>query len=136
MEDNTVRTSRDNAHDVEPGLPPEINFTEIIERLKGELRDALEEAKPRALYSREQAARELGISESSLDMLIYRRLIPTVRKGRRVLIKREDLERFAAQQIPQIWPPKRDGKTTRHFAPPKGRPPRRTNLRPERKKTA
>ena len=47
------------------------------------------------LVSRARAAEMLGISLRLLDYMIQRRELPTVRLGRRVLLRRETLERVA-----------------------------------------
>jgi len=73
--------------------------------------------RPRLSLSRREAAKELSMCEASLDMLIQRRIVRATRKGRRVIISRAEVERVAAMSIDRIWPPKRDGKATRHFTP-------------------
>ncbi len=65
------------------------------------------------LYMRSEAAEMLSISVSSLDMMIGRGMLRVVRKGRRVLVHKSELERVARQNVPSIWPPKRNGRTTR-----------------------
>jgi hypothetical protein len=50
---------------------------------------------------------------SSLQELMHRGLLKGIRKGQRILIHREEIERFAKLQTPRIWEPKRDGKTVR-----------------------
>lgn len=47
------------------------------------------------LYSRDEAAMALNISPRKLDLLIAFREIPVRRIGRRVLLHRETLDRFA-----------------------------------------
>lgn len=68
-------------------------------------------------YSRRKAARELDISESSFDMLRRRGLIKGVRQGRNIYFLEAEIRRLARLKLPSIWPPKQNGKTTRHFAP-------------------
>jgi excisionase family DNA binding protein len=69
---------------------------------------------PKLLHSRIEAAMMLSISLSSLDMMVGRGMLRTIRKGRRVLIHKTELERIARQNIPTIWPPKQNGRTTRN----------------------
>lgn len=47
------------------------------------------------LYTKREAAQLLSISVRSLDYLIFNRQIPTRRIGRRVLVHRDAIERFA-----------------------------------------
>lgn len=47
-------------------------------------------------YSREEAAQQLGISLSSVDRLIKRKLLKPSRALRRVLISDDELKRFLA----------------------------------------
>jgi hypothetical protein len=49
----------------------------------------------RMMYDRKSAAQQLSISVRSLDYLISRSLIPTRRIGSRVLVRHEDLKKFA-----------------------------------------
>jgi excisionase family DNA binding protein len=67
----------------------------------------------RLLYSRKQAAEELSLSVSTIDQLILSKQLAYKRQGRRVLIPRTEIERFARADHFTIWPPKRNGKTTR-----------------------
>jgi excisionase family DNA binding protein len=61
----------------------------------------------RLLYSREEAAAMLSIAASTLDVAIGRGLLRAVRKGRRVLIHKAELERFSRRDMPGgIWPAK------------------------------
>jgi excisionase family DNA binding protein len=61
----------------------------------------------RLLYSREEAAAMLSISASTLDVAIGRGMLRIVRKGRRVLIHKAELERFSRRDAPSaIWPAK------------------------------
>jgi excisionase family DNA binding protein len=66
------------------------------------------------LHTRTEAAAMLSISVSSLDMMVGRGMLRTIRKGRRVLIHKTELERVARQNIPAIWPPKKNRRTTRN----------------------
>jgi excisionase family DNA binding protein len=66
---------------------------------------------PKLTYNRKEAAEMLSISVSSLDVLIGRGMLRAIRKGRRVLVHRTELERVARQNIPTIWPAKEHGKT-------------------------
>jgi len=50
----------------------------------------------RLLYDRREAARQLSISVRSLDYLIARKQLETRRIGRKVLITRASLVRYAA----------------------------------------
>jgi hypothetical protein len=83
------------------------------------LEERTRKALRKLLYSRRDGASALEISASSLDVLISSRQIKVVRKGRRVFIPASEIERMAALELPAIWPGKRNGKTTRWFAPPK-----------------
>jgi len=46
-------------------------------------------------YSKQTTARILGISERTVHVLIAQKLLGAMRVGRRVLVAREELERFA-----------------------------------------
>jgi excisionase family DNA binding protein len=48
-------------------------------------------------YSKQTTARILGISERTVHVLIAQKLLGAMRVGRRVLVAREELERFAQQ---------------------------------------
>ena len=74
------------------------------------------ELAPKVLYSRQEAAEMLSISLSSLQELMHRGLVKGIRKGHRLLIHRDEIERFAKQDVPQIWKPKQNGKTVRFGA--------------------
>jgi excisionase family DNA binding protein len=71
---------------------------------------------PKILYTRQEAATMLSLSLDSLQELMHRGLLAGVRKGRRVLVHRDELERFAAEDTPHIWLPKQKGKTVRAHA--------------------
>ena len=51
------------------------------------------------LLSLEEAARELRISIHTIRSWNFQKRFPTVKLGRRVLIKREDLERFVNENV-------------------------------------
>ena len=68
---------------------------------------------PKLLYTRKDAADMLSISVSSLDTMIGRGMLRAIRKGRRVLVHKTELERVARQNIPSIWPAKENGRTVR-----------------------
>jgi hypothetical protein len=84
------------------------------------------------LLKRKDAPGELQMSLASLDIAIQRGLVKTVRKGRHVFISCKEVERLREQPLPTLWPPKQNGKTTRHFAPVAKKPPIRTALAPRR----
>jgi excisionase family DNA binding protein len=66
----------------------------------------------RLFYSRQEAAAMLSISESTLDVAIGRGMLRVVRKGRRVLISKGELERFSRRDMPGgIWPAKQIAQT-------------------------
>jgi excisionase family DNA binding protein len=64
------------------------------------------------LLSREEAARALCLSVSTLDMMINRGLLKARRQGRRVLVPRAEVERVSKQDIPRIWPARPKAKAT------------------------
>ena len=57
-----------------------------------------------------EVAQALGISEQGVRMKIYRRQIPARRWGRRVIILREDLERFMRSLPPAVPDDERGGR--------------------------
>jgi excisionase family DNA binding protein len=59
------------------------------------------ELAPKILYSRKEAAGMLSISVSTLDSLISFGKLRATRKGRRVLVHRNELERWAKQDSPK-----------------------------------
>lgn len=65
------------------------------------------------LISKADACVALSISRSSLEMLIRTGSLRARRLGARVLIHRDELERYSKSDHRSIWPPKRNGKTTR-----------------------
>lgn len=67
----------------------------------------------RLLYSRKEAAEALCLSLSSVDILIGRGMLRVRRQGRRLLIPQVEIEKMSRRDLPQIWPPKENGKTTR-----------------------
>jgi excisionase family DNA binding protein len=71
------------------------------------------ELAPKLLFSRKQAAEILDVSLASIQELLHRGLLRGIRMGNEVKIHRDELERFARKGAPQIWAPKRDGKTVR-----------------------
>lgn len=56
----------------------------------------------RLLYSRREAARLLSISERSLTHLISNKRVSVTRVGRRTLIHRDELLRFARIDTPRF----------------------------------
>lgn len=68
---------------------------------------------PRILYDRSEAAYLLSMSVSSIVELVHRGLLREVRKGRRLLIHRDELERFAKEDTERLWEPGRNGKGIR-----------------------
>jgi len=68
-------------------------------------------------YTRRNAAQELQLSESTFDMVRRRAHVKEIRQGRRVYFLPAEIQRLARLQLTSIWPPKQNGKTTRHFAP-------------------
>jgi excisionase family DNA binding protein len=71
---------------------------------------------PKILYTRAEAAEQLSLHVSSIDVLIGRGMLRCVRQGRRVLIHKTELERFGRQNHPRIWPAKLHGKTVNSSA--------------------
>jgi excisionase family DNA binding protein len=51
------------------------------------------------LLSLEEAAKEMKISIHTLRAWTYQKRIPIVKLGRRVLVRREDLESFVSQNV-------------------------------------
>ena len=70
----------------------------------------------RLRYTKAEAAHLLSISVSSLNVLIQRGELRVKRQGRRVFIHVNEIEAYAKRDTPTIWPPKVNGKTTRHAA--------------------
>ena len=80
---------------------------------------------PLRYYNRREAASYLHLCPASLDILRSTGQIKAVLRGRRVYYLEEELQRHEQKSITHIWPPKQNGKTSRHFAPPD---PDRTEL--------
>lgn len=68
---------------------------------------------PKLLYSRQEAAEILSLSLGTIQELLHRGLLAGIRKGRLVLIHRDELERFAKEDTPAMWLPQENGKTVR-----------------------
>jgi excisionase family DNA binding protein len=68
------------------------------------------------LYTKKEAAEQLSISVSSVDILIARGDIEVRQFGRRLLVPRTELERLAKRDVVVLWPEKQNGKTTRQVA--------------------
>jgi hypothetical protein len=65
------------------------------------------------LYNRKEAALSLGVSVRSVDYIIARRELETRRVGKKVLVTRESLRRFAGANHPEpIRPTDEAPKTT------------------------
>ena len=65
------------------------------------------------LYSQKEAAASVALSKSAISYYIAKGEFETRRIGRRVLITRESLRRFAASNHPDpIRPPAADGQRT------------------------
>jgi excisionase family DNA binding protein len=73
----------------------------------------------KTLFTRKEAAATLSISASTLDVAIGRGMLRARRQGRRVLIHRKEIERFARAEHWSIWPERSSGKTTRRREVPK-----------------
>ena len=69
------------------------------------------------LYSRKDAAAALSLHVTTIDMLIHTGQLRAIRNGRRVLVHRKEIERFASKPHRTLWPPKQNGKTVLTFAP-------------------
>jgi hypothetical protein len=80
---------------------------------------------PLRYYNRQEAASYLHVCPASLDILRSTGQIKAVLRGRRVYYTEEELQRHEHKSITHIWPPKQNGKTSRHFTPPD---PDRTQL--------
>jgi hypothetical protein len=74
----------------------------------------------RKLHPRRKTARRLGISESSFDILVRNGVIRTVHRGRYIFVTEAELQRWEGKSLPTMWPPKHEGKTTRHYYGPDG----------------
>ena len=69
----------------------------------------------RLLYSRREAAEQLSLSLSTVDMLIGRGLLRVRRMGKRVLVPDEEIVRYSRRGMAQLWPAKQNGKTVRGY---------------------
>lgn len=65
------------------------------------------------LYSRKEAAQQLSLSLSSLDLLIAQGELEVRRLGKRILVPRTELEKLAKRDVEIVWPEKHNGKTVR-----------------------
>ena len=54
----------------------------------------------RILLSKQEASAALGVCVRTIDNLISEKRLPTIRIGRRVMIRRDALERFARYDQP------------------------------------
>lgn len=96
-------------------------IVELVEQMLAKW-DAEQPVAGQLLYPQRQAAKIVGISLSSLEILINRREIKLRHWGSRVLIPREELERIAKKDFLELWPPKdADGKTRRQIGGDKSR---------------
>lgn len=72
------------------------------------------EPSEKLLYTLAESAEMLSLSLSTLQVAVGRGMLRARRQGRRVLIARSELERFARADHPRIWPqPGPDGRTRR-----------------------
>jgi excisionase family DNA binding protein len=74
---------------------------EDIETNKGTIAEIMAGDDERLLYDRKSAALQLSISVRSLDYLIAGKRIGTRRIGKKVLIPRSELTRFARSDHPE-----------------------------------
>lgn len=65
------------------------------------------------LYTRKEAAMALSLSVGTIDVLIGEGRIRARRIGRLVRIPRQELLRLTREDVLNVWPEKRDGKTVR-----------------------
>ena len=63
------------------------------------------QATEKVLYTKREAAQLLSISLRSVDYLIFNQQLPTRRIGRRVLVHRDAIERFARRDHLSIRAP-------------------------------
>jgi excisionase family DNA binding protein len=68
---------------------------------------------PKLLFTRKEAADALSICVSSVDVMIARGMIRVIRKGRRVMVPKAELERAAKRDDVVMWPAKLNGRTRR-----------------------
>lgn len=71
---------------------------------------------PKLLFTRRETAETLSLSVSSVQELMHMGLLNGVRKGQRLMIHRDEIERFSKADVTTIWGPKHNGKTTRVHA--------------------
>jgi excisionase family DNA binding protein len=71
------------------------------------------ERPPKILYTRAEAAWALGFCVATLVEAIRVGMIDQIRQGSRLLIHRDELERFAREPHEHIWAPKENGRTVR-----------------------
>ena len=55
------------------------------------------------LYTKKEAAEQLSLSVASLDILIARGDLAVRQFGRRILVPRTELERFAKHDVVVLW---------------------------------
>jgi len=68
--------------------------------------------------TRQEAAEIIGCAVATVDILIKRRIFHAVHVGVYVRIPLREVHHFIAMGgLVQVWPKKRDGKTTRQVAP-------------------
>ena len=90
-------------------------FADLLDKLDEKLEQHASEHK--LLYTRNEAAELLSISVESLDLIILHGDIRVRHVGRRRLVHREELERFAkSKAITAIWPEKGPDGTRRRIA--------------------
>jgi excisionase family DNA binding protein len=69
--------------------------------------------------SRQETAELLGLGVSTVDLLIRRRALRSVRIGRLTKIPRTEIDRFVRKGgTLVVWPKKQNGKTTRQIVTP------------------
>ena len=65
----------------------------------------------------------IGVALSTVDLLIQRRALHVVRVGHLTKIPRSEIDRFIRNGgVLEVWPKKRNGKTTRRVEPPMKKP--------------
>ena len=106
----------DKPEDVGPRDSNLINrITDLLEQFEQKLQEHA--AVNKLLYTRQEAAALLSISVESLDLIILHGDIRVRHVGRRRLVHREELERFAkSKAITAIWPEKGPDGTRRRIA--------------------
>jgi excisionase family DNA binding protein len=75
---------------------------------------------PPLVFTRREAAAMLKLSLASLQELLHQGAIKGVPIGSRIMIRREELERFLLAGVRRIWLPKNGGKSVRFPRPPEG----------------